>query len=106
VTLAGQDMTYVPPNKRKVGMVFQSYALFPNMTVAENIGYGLKIAGNRELILKGVSMRCLPSFTWKASIHAIQASFRAGSSSAWPWRVPWPSTPRPCFWITLIGIGC
>jgi len=45
VTLAGQDMTFVPPNKRKVGMVFQSYALFPNMTVAENIGYGLKIAG-------------------------------------------------------------
>jgi putative spermidine/putrescine transport system ATP-binding protein len=38
-------MTYVSPNKRKVGMVFQSYALFPNMTVAENIGYGLKIAG-------------------------------------------------------------
>jgi putative spermidine/putrescine transport system ATP-binding protein len=45
VTLAGHDMTYVSPNKRKVGMVFQSYALFPNMTVAENIGYGLKIAG-------------------------------------------------------------
>ncbi|MCE1251953.1 MAG: ABC transporter ATP-binding protein [Anaerolineae bacterium] len=44
ITIAGQDMTYVPPNKRKVGMVFQSYALFPNMTVADNIGYGLKIA--------------------------------------------------------------
>lgn len=45
ITIAGQDLTYVPPNKRKVGMVFQSYALFPNMTVAENIGYGLRVAG-------------------------------------------------------------
>jgi putative spermidine/putrescine transport system ATP-binding protein len=38
------DVTYTPPNQRNVGMVFQSYALFPNMTVAGNIGFGLKIA--------------------------------------------------------------
>ena len=44
ITIAEQDLTFVPPNKRHVGMVFQSYALFPNMTVAENIGYGLKVA--------------------------------------------------------------
>ena len=45
ITISGKDLTYVPPNKRNVGMVFQSYALFPNMTVAENIGYGLKASG-------------------------------------------------------------
>jgi putative spermidine/putrescine transport system ATP-binding protein len=39
------DVTRVPIERRKVGMVFQSYALFPNMNVAENIGYGLKIRG-------------------------------------------------------------
>jgi putative spermidine/putrescine transport system ATP-binding protein len=39
------DVTGVPIERRNVGMVFQSYALFPNMTVAENIGYGLKIRG-------------------------------------------------------------
>ncbi|HUI96243.1 MAG TPA: ABC transporter ATP-binding protein [Xanthobacteraceae bacterium] len=39
------DVTAVPIERRNVGMVFQSYALFPNMTVAENIGYGLKIRG-------------------------------------------------------------
>jgi putative spermidine/putrescine transport system ATP-binding protein len=38
-------MTAVPIEQRNVGMVFQSYALFPNMTVADNIGYGLKIRG-------------------------------------------------------------
>ncbi|HEX2996282.1 MAG TPA: ABC transporter ATP-binding protein [Anaerolineales bacterium] len=48
ITVSGNDLTYLPPNKRNVGMVFQSYALFPNMTVAENIGYGLKVAGKSK----------------------------------------------------------
>jgi putative spermidine/putrescine transport system ATP-binding protein len=39
------DVTAVPIEQRHVGMVFQSYALFPNMSVADNIGYGLKIRG-------------------------------------------------------------
>ncbi len=44
VIIDGRDVTNVPPNQRNVGMVFQAYALFPNMTVAGNIGFGLKIA--------------------------------------------------------------
>ncbi|MBR0936576.1 ABC transporter ATP-binding protein [Bradyrhizobium jicamae] len=45
VLFDGKDVTGVPIEHRNVGMVFQSYALFPNMTVADNIGYGLKIRG-------------------------------------------------------------
>ena len=45
VLFDGRDMTSVPIERRNVGMVFQSYALFPNMSVADNIGYGLKIRG-------------------------------------------------------------
>src|SRR5258708_8167044 len=45
VLFDGNDMTAVPIEQRNVGMVFQSYALFPNMSVADNIGYGLKIRG-------------------------------------------------------------
>ena len=41
----GQDMANVPPNRRPVNMVFQSYAVFPHMNVTQNVGYGLKIAG-------------------------------------------------------------
>ncbi|MEN9562309.1 MAG: hypothetical protein RIR73_553 [Chloroflexota bacterium] len=48
ITINGKDLTNVAPNKRNVGMVFQSYALFPNMTVAQNVGYGLKIAGKSK----------------------------------------------------------
>jgi len=44
IVFDGRDVTHVPTNQRNVGMVFQSYALFPNMTVAENIGFGLKVA--------------------------------------------------------------
>ena len=43
VLFDGVDVTAQPIEQRNVGMVFQSYALFPNMSVAENIGYGLRI---------------------------------------------------------------
>lgn len=45
ITLEGAKLSGVPARKRGFGIVFQSYSLFPNMTVAENIGYGLKIRG-------------------------------------------------------------
>ncbi len=44
IVLNGQDITEKAPSQRDVGMVFQAYALFPNMTVGDNIGFGLKIA--------------------------------------------------------------
>ncbi len=45
ITIDGRDVTDLAPNKRRIGMVFQAYALFPNMNVAGNIAFGLKIAG-------------------------------------------------------------
>jgi glutamate-1-semialdehyde 2,1-aminomutase len=45
VLLRGRDISRLPPARRGVGMVFQHYALFPHMTVAQNIGYGLKLRG-------------------------------------------------------------
>ncbi|GLC87291.1 ABC transporter ATP-binding protein [Lysinibacillus piscis] len=43
IHIDGQDMTGIQPKERQVGMVFQSYALFPNMTVKENVAFGLRM---------------------------------------------------------------
>jgi putative spermidine/putrescine transport system ATP-binding protein len=52
IHINGRDVTGLRANKRAIGMVFQAYALFPNMTVAENIGFGLKIAGKSAAEIK------------------------------------------------------
>src|SRR5690348_15387870 len=45
IAVDGRDITKLPPDKRNMAMVFQTYALWPHMTVAQNIGYGLKLRG-------------------------------------------------------------
>lgn len=45
IEIAGKDQTNLKPNQRNIGMVFQAYALFPNMNVADNVAFGLKISG-------------------------------------------------------------
>ncbi|MBS4010288.1 MAG: ABC transporter ATP-binding protein [Roseovarius sp.] len=50
--LGGQDVTALPPRARNIGMVFQNYALFPHMSVAENVAYGLKVRS-----VKGMELR-------------------------------------------------
>ena len=65
ITLAGRDIVPVPPNKRPVNMMFQSYALFPHLSVADNIAFGLKrsdmakseIAGRVDQMLGLVQLR-------------------------------------------------
>ena len=45
ILIDGQDVSQIPPNRRPVNMVFQSYAVFPHMSVADNVAYGLKVDG-------------------------------------------------------------
>jgi putative spermidine/putrescine transport system ATP-binding protein len=52
VTIDDADITDKAPNQRNVGMVFQAYALFPNMTVSQNIGYGLRIRRESKAAIK------------------------------------------------------
>ncbi|HEX5689925.1 MAG TPA: ABC transporter ATP-binding protein [Roseiflexaceae bacterium] len=67
IRIDGKDVTRRPPNQRNVGMVFQSYALFPNMTVADNIGFGLKVAHEsadviRERVTEMLRIIHMPEF--------------------------------------------
>jgi len=45
IAIDGADVVRLRPNQRNIGMVFQAYALFPNLTVAQNVGFGLKVKG-------------------------------------------------------------
>jgi putative spermidine/putrescine transport system ATP-binding protein len=45
ISIDGREVTRLRPNQRNVGMVFQAYALFPNLTVADNVAFGLKVKG-------------------------------------------------------------
>jgi putative spermidine/putrescine transport system ATP-binding protein len=61
IELGGRDVTSVPPNARETNTVFQDYALFPHMTVGDNIGYGLRIKGvpraeRRERVQRALRM--------------------------------------------------
>ncbi len=56
ITIGGDDVTYAEPSKRGIAMVFQSYALYPHMTVGENIGFSLSLAhAPKEEIRKKVA---------------------------------------------------
>ncbi|HKM08545.1 MAG TPA: ABC transporter ATP-binding protein, partial [Sphaerochaeta sp.] len=52
ITIRGLDMTNTPVNKRKIGFVFQNYALFPHMSVYNNVAYGLKSRGEKDRDIK------------------------------------------------------
>ena len=77
----GQDVTLLPPWKRNAGMVFQSYALFPHLTVAQNVAFGLEMRKLPRPTSSGGSRRRWRSFGWAAMAAACRASSRAASSS-------------------------
>ncbi len=52
ILLRGRDVTDDPPYRRDVGLVFQSYALFPHMTVAENVGFGLRMRREPKAVVR------------------------------------------------------
>ncbi len=59
ITLEGEDISRIPPNKRNIGMVFQSYALFPNMTILDNVCFGLKMHKVEKNRIKPKAMEVL-----------------------------------------------
>ena len=59
ILLGGRDITRLPPEKREVGMVFQNYALFPYLTVARNVEYGLRVRRGNKAAIRATVARYL-----------------------------------------------
>ena len=96
VLLDGADLAGVAPNRRPVNMMFQSYALFPHMSVEKNIAYGLRQEGMaRGMRLRRGSRTCSSWCRWSASPGARPISSPAARSSASRSPARWPNA-RAC----------
>ena len=96
ILLDGVDLAPVPPHRRPVNMMFQSYALFPHLTVEGNVAFGLKQEGlpKHEIAQRVADMLALVKLERLAAASRI--SFPAASASAWRWRVRWSSARACC----------
>ncbi|MGR3435656.1 MAG: ABC transporter ATP-binding protein [Shimia sp.] len=81
LTIGGEDMARVPPNRRPTNMVFQSYAIFPHLNVAENVAFGLRrrtdlnAEAKRTLVADALDMVGLDGFGGRAA-HALSGGQR------------------------------
>jgi spermidine/putrescine transport system ATP-binding protein len=78
VLLDGKDITELPPEKRPLNTVFQNYALFPHLSVRDNIGFGLKIAGKSKLEVEQAVSRMLDLVDLTAHAHKKPAQLSGG----------------------------
>jgi putative spermidine/putrescine transport system ATP-binding protein len=76
IRVEGQDITRQPPQKRGIGIVFQNYALFPNLTVEQNIGFGLKVRklARSEIARKVAEVMRLVELTGKEARYPHELS--------------------------------
>ena len=78
VVLSGQDMTDLPPEKRPVNTVFQSYALFPHMNVEKNVAYGLRVKGVDKATIKARVAEMLDLVQMSAYAKRMPAQLSGG----------------------------
>lgn len=104
ILIGGQDVTHLSATYRPVSMVFQSYALFPHMTVLENVAYGLSVkrvpkAEAKDRAETGLELVGLSGFGSR-----LPSELSGGNSNAWPWPVRSFWSRRFCFWTSRCPI--
>ncbi len=100
VRIEGADSSCLPPQRRPVNTVFQSYALFPHMTVAENVAFGLQMQKVARLEREARVSEALRLVRLEAWPRDCRVSSPAVSSSALRWLAPWRLARRCCCWMS------
>ena len=114
IVLDGVDLSSVPPYQRPINMMFQSYALFPHMTVEQNIAFGLKQDKLPKAEITARVAEMLEPGAYAGVCRSVsRISFPAASVSAWRWQEVWRSvqnyycsTSRWARWIKSCATGC
>ncbi len=78
IMIGGKDVTMLPANERDVSMVFQSYALFPHMTIGDNVAYGLESSGLRKADAREKAAHALGLVGLKDLDHRLPAELSGG----------------------------
>jgi ABC-type dipeptide/oligopeptide/nickel transport system ATPase component len=94
IQLDGRDITRLPPSKRDLAMVFQSYALYPHMSVFDNMSFALRLANVDKAVIQEKVARRPRSSTSPTTCSAGRASSPAASGSASPSAAPSCAPPR------------
>ena len=96
---AGKDISTLPPSERDFGIVFQSYALFPNLTVHRNVAYGLENKGMAKPDIVARVKGCCNSSDFPIKVINTPPSFPAANSRL-PWHGRWQRRQACCFWTS------
>jgi sulfate transport system ATP-binding protein len=103
----GEDVTDVPAGQRRVGFVFQHYALFRHMTVFENIAFGLQVRPRRDRPSPDVICERVHELLKLVQLDGLDARYPSQLSgdngSGWPWRAPWPWSRACCCWMNRLA---
>jgi putative spermidine/putrescine transport system ATP-binding protein len=85
IQIFGREAAGLPPNLRDVNTVFQDYALFPHMSVLDNVAYGLMIKGVAAPSVTAVPKPCWRWSSWGSTAAAARRPCPVASVSAWRW---------------------
>ena len=100
VVLAGKDVTRLPPYRRSTNTVFQNYALFPHLTIGENVGFGLAMSRVPRRARAARIADALELVDMVGASASVPANCRADRRSVSRWPARWSSIRPSCFWTS------
>ena len=96
IRVSGDDISNKPPHQRDIGLVFQNYALFPHMSAAQNVAFGLEMRGVGKAEIQARVDEALEMVRLPGYGSRRPGKCPAGSSSGWRWLARWSSGLASC----------